>query len=116
MGVMFLNITKQSPPVPEAKAPKRAPEATREDHDYGHLKFTGMPDTAPQDPLETPEKTAPEAPGEPPEAAGSDPKETESPSGSNPEDPPQRTLTDEERDRLHGRFDTDGPASSHGEE
>ena len=112
MGVMFLNITKQPPPAPEAPAPKRAPEVQQDDHDYGHLKFTGMPEPTPQDAAETPEA----APGEASEAAGSEPKGTESSSGSNPEDPPQRTLTEEERDRLHGRFDTDGPASSQGEE
>lgn len=106
MGVMFLNITTQTPPAP---APKRAPQEKPTQRAYGHLKFTGMSEaTPPEGPAKVPEEA--------PEAAGPDSKGTESSSGSNPEDPPQRTLTEEERDRLQGRFDEDGPASSQGEE
>ena len=90
---------------PAADTPANTPpHPKQQDRTYGHLRFTGTPESEPK----TPE--------EPPETAGSEPPETESSSGSNPEDPPQRTLTEEERDRLHGRFDSDRSTPSQGEE
>ena len=103
-GLIFLNITRQGGSPSADTQGNTPPDPKLEDRQYGHLRFTGTPESQPK----TPEKA--------PETAGSEPTKTESSSGSNPEDPPQRTLTEEERDRLHGRFESDRSAPNQGEE
>lgn len=72
-----------------------------------YLRFTGDPD---------PSVPGPESTSGSPETAEAEHMREESPSDSNPEDPPQRTLTDEERERLHGRVDPDPGSPGNGVE
>ncbi len=103
-GLIFLNITHQGN-APGADRRRNSPgDQELEKRQYGHLRYTGTPETEPK------------TPGKPPETAGSDPTNAESSSGMNPEDPPERNLTEEERDRLHGRFESDRSTPNQGEE
>ncbi len=94
-----ISSVKTTPPQPEPR--------TEPGGEPPYLRYTGEP--AP--PVGNSENAE-----EPPETVDSGAGDGESPSGPNPDDPPQRTLTEEERDRLHGRFDPDSSSDGKGEE